>query len=55
MKIMNKDAMKAINAGHTVYCQCGMKFKDIKFLWWTIYSGENQLKSHKKYCWTRAL
>lgn len=42
--------MRNIEGGKTATCKCGKKFKDIKFLWWVIYSGEKQLAKHKRLC-----
>ena len=47
MKKVNTTEMRAVNGGYTVTCAyCGRKFKDKKFLFWTIKTGQQSWAQH---------
>ena len=53
MTKVNAVEMRTVEGGASAKCACGRTFKDQKFLWWVVNSAKSQLKSHKKFCWTR--
>ncbi len=51
MTKLSASEMRNVNGGGTTYCPyCNKKFKDTKFLWFLIESGERKLGAHVWRC-----